>query len=62
MVTMFHTVRDLVGESDRQAENEANGEDVTYTDEYVVLHSIYCDFASNLPLTGMIASSGLTKS
>jgi hypothetical protein len=37
MVAMFHTVRDLVGESDRRAENEASGEDVAYTDEYVAL-------------------------
>ena len=37
MVAMFHTVRDLVGESDRRAENEASGEDVAYTDEYVSL-------------------------
>lgn len=62
MVTMFHTVRDLVGECDRRAENEASGEDVTYTDEYVALCSTCCDFTSSLTLTGMIASSGLTKS
>jgi hypothetical protein len=38
-VAMFHSVRDLVAESDHRAEHEANGEDVTQTDEYVALHT-----------------------
>jgi hypothetical protein len=36
---MFHSVRDLVAESDHCAEHEANGEDVTHTDEYVALRT-----------------------
>ncbi|KIM87314.1 hypothetical protein PILCRDRAFT_3812, partial [Piloderma croceum F 1598] len=50
MVAMFHTVRDLVGESDCRAENEASGEDATYTDEDDRLLRAYEELGKQMPV------------